>query len=292
MSMPATDLNVEDYRKVVGKVRTRRKKVASDTVVNLFHERNKRKKKDLTSSERENLVLDFRLKARKLARSILRKWHARLDLQEVDSVVDLSLCEAVKRFDPTKGASFMTFLFYHLRGNLIRAVSAAASANTVPVADNRSEEQKGKGRKRAGSRGINAIEVAEALCSHEYMLPDEVLFKKELVNLSTEACEKLDALEREVIYRIYIKEQQLMDIAHSLGYSRCHISRVKKKALETLYDEMSTSMELVGEEEDGAKKVAMGRMLERRKIYRRRPRSKKALAAKRGQKDERLAAVA
>src|SRR5690348_15064745 len=71
---------------------------------------------------KEELVLRYRMKARKLARSILRKWHSRLDLQEVDSIVDLSLCEAVARYNPAKGASFMTFLFYHLRGNLIRAV--------------------------------------------------------------------------------------------------------------------------------------------------------------------------
>jgi len=52
----------------------------------------------------------------------------------VDSIVDLSLCEAVKRFDPLKGASFMTFLFYHLKGNLVRAVAAAATSTAIPNA--------------------------------------------------------------------------------------------------------------------------------------------------------------
>src|SRR5690349_3051107 len=77
----------------------------------------------LSDLEREDLITSSRLKARKLGRSILRKWNARLDLQEVDSIVDLSLCEAAARFDPSVGASFLTFLFYHLRGNLIRAIS-------------------------------------------------------------------------------------------------------------------------------------------------------------------------
>jgi hypothetical protein len=45
-----------------------------------------------------------------------------------------------------------------------------------------------------------------------------------------------------VIERIYLKGQQLMDIARSLGYSRCHISRVKRKALETLYDDLTADM--------------------------------------------------
>ena len=89
----------------------------------------------LTEFEKEDLITQSRLKARKLARSILRKWNARLDLQEVDSIVDLSLCEAAHRFDPSVGASFMTFLFYHLRGNLIRTITASANSNVLPALD-------------------------------------------------------------------------------------------------------------------------------------------------------------
>ena len=200
-----------------------------------------KRSKGLSDEKKTELVIEYRLKARKLARSILRGWHARLDLDEVDSVVDLSLCEAVKRFNPRKGASFMTFLYYHLRGNLIRTVSAAASANSVPLPEGEALEGLMNGHVvngRNGYRGINAVEVAEALCSHDTMLPDEVLFKKEMAFLSNKACDNLDALEKEVIFRIYMEEQQLMDIARNLGYSRCHISRVKKKALDTLYQEI------------------------------------------------------
>lgn len=225
--------------------------------------------KDLSSRDREQLVLEFRMKARKLARSILRKWHARLDLQEVDSVVDLSLCEAVKRFNPDKGASFMTFLFYHLRGNLIRAVSTAASQSTVRSAD--IEEEEGR---RFGGKSVNAMEVAEALCGGEASQPDELLFRKQLINISAEACSQLDELEQEVIYRIYMKEQQLMDIANNLGYSRCHISRVKKKALETLYHSLTARMHT---EDEIKKQRKYGMSADRRRVHRRRPRSRKAI---------------
>ena len=235
----------------------------------------------LSARQREELVITYRLKARKLARSILRKWHARLDLQEVDSVVDLSLCEAVKRFNPKMGASFMTFLFYHLRGNLIRAVTTAASAHMIPLLDLEAgyamNQEISESSKQNPARGVNAIEIAEALCGHDYPLPDEVVFKRELINLSQSACGKLDELAREVISRIYIQGQQLIDIANSLGYSRCHISRVKKKALETLYHDLSEVMGIPADapkpnfdDEDSAVKS------DRRKIFRRRPRSKKA----------------
>ena len=273
MSVAAREAKIENYQRTAKKVRPAAKQQAAEKVVNLFQRKNK--STGIGPRERERLVLEFRTKARKLARSILRKWHSRLDLNEVDSVVDLSLCEAVSRYNPNKGASFMTFLFYHLRGNLIRAVSAAATANVVPLLDQ--EELKNNDSKRgAFLKGANAIEVAEALCGHEYMLPDEILFKKELASMSTVACSKLDALEREVIFRIYIKEQQLMDIANSLGYSRCHISRVKKKALETLHQEMASSLH---QEEEELKTQAAAEV-ERRKIHRRRPRSQKARLAR------------
>ena len=106
----------------------------ANKIVKLFPAKHK-KIEVLTPYEREELVVTHRIKARKLARSILRKWHARLDIQEVDSIVDLSLCEAVRRYNPAFGASFITFLYYHMRGNLIRAVTDAACQNTIPVPD-------------------------------------------------------------------------------------------------------------------------------------------------------------
>jgi len=224
-------------------------------------------KSDLTEAQREELVLEFRLKARKLGRSILRKWQARLDLQEVDSVVDLSLCEAVKRFDPNRGASFMTFLYYHLKGNLVRAVTSAANANIVPASDQQ-QDSENEDRNLA-----NAIDIAESLSGSEPTLPEEELLQKELVELSQQACLKLDQLERQVIERIYLQGQQLLDIAATLGYSRCHISRVKKKALETLEVEMRARLD----EQKPQKKVEPAASSSRRKIHRRRPRSKKAV---------------
>ncbi|NLF25374.1 MAG: sigma-70 family RNA polymerase sigma factor [Deltaproteobacteria bacterium] len=277
--MPVYSLvGVKGLEQVAVKAGRIEKASRAEKVVELSLSKQKQKNKQLSASDREKLVLDFRLKARKLARSILRKWHARLDLMEVDSLVDLSLCEAVRRYDVNKGASFMTFMFYHLRGNLIRAVSTAASLNVVPVMEG--EDGACERRKRSkGNRGISAIEVAEALSSHDNVLPDEALFKKELVMLSSNACAKLDALEREVIYRIYVQEQQLIDIAHSLGYSRCHISRVKRKALDTLCHDLAPSMDGdFGKELSEARKRlnSQGELKERRSVHRRKPRSRKA----------------
>ena len=277
MVLPVSKDGIQGEGSRLKKAASKRKRATSKKVVSFLEAQARRKQQELTDADREALVIEFRLKARKLARSILRKWHARLDLQEVDSIVDLSLCEAVKRFDPTKGASFMTFLYYHLRGNLIRTVSSAATASGYTGAE---ENEEGESEMKYAARAVNAVEVAEALSGSEVSTPDEVLFKKELIELSKEACKKLDSLERQVIERLFLGEEQLMDIAHSLGYSRCHISRVKKKALEELQSQMQQSLSLKGETP----------VQQRRTVHRRRPRSEKAKQA-RQVVDKKIAAV-
>ncbi len=234
-----------------------------------------------TPLQQEALILKYRLKARKLGRSILRRWHSRMDLDEVDSIVDLSLCEAVKRFNPSKGASFMTFLFYHLKGNLVRSVAAAASACSLPTGladDADTERSTGEMMGEMHLRGVNSIEIAESMTSQDVPQPDEALWRKQLHSQSSLACEKLDALEREIIKRIFIQEQQIMDIAASLGYSRCHISRVKKKALETLYDELRGSMnnDDLGQRPSFSDDETMDepQLTSRKAIHRRKPRSR------------------
>jgi RNA polymerase sigma factor (sigma-70 family) len=204
-----------------------------------------------------------------------------MDLEEVDSIVDLSLCEAVRRFDPTKGASFMTFLFYHLKGNLVRAVASAAAASAIPLAIAELAELTAfetEDNARSRSLGLNAVELAEAVSSQEAPQPDEALWRKELTDRSSSACGKLDALEREIVKRIFVQEQQIIDIAAALGYSRCHISRVKKKALDTLQDELRVVMNhddyalMDGEQIDDIDTV-QSRIASRKEVHRRRPRS-------------------
>ena len=187
------------------------------------------------SPEFEELVLSHRENGRKLARSILRRWRVRMPSEEIDSVVDLSLCETAKRYSSNRGATFMTFFFYHLRGHLVRTVARAAQGNNVFLAF-------------AKNAGVDAGDIAqlstETLHSYvpDYLLfqhrdgetPENLLIRREKINQCRSACKKLYALEREVIDRSFGSEEALVDVAKSLGYSRCHISRVKRSALARL----------------------------------------------------------
>lgn len=273
-AMPALKLKTETVRSL--KSPSKNIKKSKDKVIELF--RRVEAAAELSEIQKEEYILRYRIKARKLARSILRRWHSRLELNEVDSLVDLSLCEAVRRFNPNRGASFMTFLFYHLRGNLIRAVTAAANSNLVPMFEEESQDlthdDASEISKSGGYTFVNSMEAADALVGRTALQPEEALLKKEMVDMSLQACSKLDDLEREVILRIYMNGQQLIDIANSLGYSRCHISRVKRKALETLCADLGAEFNIQNFLAD--EEVSPKRSSSKRKQVRRRAGARKA----------------
>jgi len=224
----------------------------------------------------ESLVLAYRNKARKLALSMLRRWHARLPLDELYSVVDLTLCEAGRLYNPKKGASFITFLFYHLRGNLIRAITAAATANVAPIAMGESQDESHEGEE---GHGATAMDVAESLSSSDFATPDDVLYRKEIIRLTREACAELEAVEREIVERLFIGEEQVVDIARSMGYSRCHVSRIKKDALETLQRKLAGVVAAAARGQEGAPvQQAIARRKTLRRVVRRLPRLQPHLA--------------
>ncbi len=199
----------------------------------------KAKQKGLSDEQRQDLILENRSVARKMARSMLRKWRSRLDLLELESTVDLSLCEAASRFDSNRGVNFVTFLFYYLRGNLVRQITEAASASmTVSINDGENSDFNSDNG-RASNQLIDAVEAAAALNSQEQLSPDEEFYRKELHAFSRKACDQLDHLEQQVLYRVFRFEDNIQELASNLGYSRCHLSRVKKRAIETLTKELS-----------------------------------------------------
>jgi RNA polymerase sigma factor (sigma-70 family) len=228
----------------------------------------------LSEEAKEKIILRSRTKARKLAKSLLRRWNARLDINEIDSIVDLSLCEAASRFSPEVGASFMTFLFYHLRGNLIRTISVAANANTVPLLDGDSSDDLDI----AGGSFTQSYEIANAVTGTEAVRPDEALIRNEMIKLSSAAKDRLDTLAKQVLDRVFVDEEQLIDIAYDLGYSRCHISRVKRRALEAVYEDLSSKLDLEAHERpDFDDEDISAKRKRKAEVHRRQPRSAAAL---------------
>lgn len=193
----------------------------------------------------ETTVLEHRENGRKLSRSILRRWRVHMPLDEVDSIVDLALCEAAQRFSPKKGASFMTFFFYHLRGHLVRAVARATQINNFQSTiegdlENDSDLSN-------YSQYIHLVDQ-ELYSQKEQETPEELVLRREKIGVCRDALDSLDCLEKVVLERSYADDEALVDIASTLGYSRCHISRVKKSAMIKLKGNLLSTAHFVGSE--------------------------------------------
>lgn len=193
------------------------------------------KKRKKSQDEINELILSHRENGRKLARSLLRRWRVTMLAEEVDSIVDLSLCEAAGRYEAEKGASFVTFFFYHLRGHLVRAVKSATQDSNIfqALASGAGVDTQDWSTEAPEEMLALVPELTESI-HRDAESPEALLLRKEKANICAEACEKLDELEREVIERSYVQDEPLIEIAKSLGYSRCHISRVKKRAFDRL----------------------------------------------------------
>ena len=186
-------------------------------------------------AEIAELILTHRENGRKLARSILRRWRVRMPADEIDSIVDLALCEAARRYSSERGASFMTFYFYHLRGHLVRSVARAAQASNLFLAFTQHNGVDTTDWQHLSSDAMWSLVPDQMLFGQrDVETPEHVVLRKEKISECRDAVTKLDELEKEIINRSFSSEEPLVDIARALGYSRCHISRVKKTALERL----------------------------------------------------------
>lgn len=193
----------------------------------------------------ESTVLDHRENGRKLSRSILRRWRVHMPLEEVDSIVDLALCEAAQRFSPKKGASFMTFFFYHLRGHLVRAVARATQINNFQATLEGDLENETDTSNFA--HYVHLVDQ-ELYSQKEQETPEDLVLRREKIGVCRNALENLDNLEKVVLERSYSDDEALVDIASSLGYSRCHISRVKKAAMIKLKSNLTSTAHFANKE--------------------------------------------
>lgn len=163
-------------------------------------------------------ILSTRIQARRLAKSMLSRWGSRIEEGELYSIVDLALCQAAENYSPDFGTAFPTFLFYHLKGCLVRAVS-----------------QRIKERRLVSGEDMYALlEDGQSMWSEESFSekqPDKQLETKEQLSLTLEAVKKLRNQEKTALLLIMVEDQPVQDVAKQLGVSRSHASRLRNAAL-------------------------------------------------------------
>jgi len=181
------------------------------------------------------LITDNYESGKRLAWSFLNRWRVRIEEDEVLSITGAALCEAAHRFKKELGVNFKTFLFYYLRGMLLKEITKRVQEQKfrAPLIMNLHE----------ANDDVKGISLENLYASNveltaELRTPEELLSEKERVKICREATSGLDELEKTVLERYFADDESVVDIAKSLGYCRCHISRVKSKALETLSDRL------------------------------------------------------
>lgn len=184
------------------------------------------------------LILSHRELGIKIAWRLLSNWRIRLPQDDVLSMVGIALCEAASRFDPTKGATFGTFLFYHVRGVLLKEIANAMNERRFRNIEGDQESYYLLFNTMCYVNGDSALV--------ETNTPERNLQKQELGNILNSAYSALDDLEKTVLTRHFINEESLVDIAKDLDYCRCHISRVKTTAVSKIgkhFDSIETKDE-------------------------------------------------
>ncbi len=180
------------------------------------------------SSEQQALVTRYRAECIRLALSMLRRWKCRIERDELQSIVDVAVCDAASRFEPTRGVAFMTFLYYHLKGNLVKSIRTRSDRTTVLIDD---LGRSGEWSDATGREYYTEDSFAYASRTAEPLISEEILYERQLLKLCRQVCESLVGAERDVILRTYFDGDDMDKVMAATGYSRGHICRIKKGAL-------------------------------------------------------------
>ncbi len=186
----------------------------------------------LSLEERQSLAEQNRESARKLALSMITRWKCRIEADELQSVIDLALCEAAMRYDRSHGAGFMTFLYYHLKGKLIKTITARAEDNLDFIGDYERPRAMMDSDSECGIRSKEWKNLS--FSDAEYVALDDLLHRQQLYDRCHQACQRLKGVEKEVIRQIFFENKELSQVTSEMGYSRGHLFRVRMKALEKI----------------------------------------------------------
>jgi RNA polymerase sigma-B factor len=208
---------------------------------------------------REQMIADHHYLCRRAARKFLRDGVERNDLEQVAAI---GLIKAVDRFDPAHGTPFAAYAWALVLGELMHYVRDCERLLRAPRRLRELERRwlAGErelwtvlGRKPSDAEiaeyvGIGAAEQTEV---RRYRRCGEVLsmdalgpYEQGALSYTIDAefervalesgFARLSALEREILKEIYERDTPIVELASRLGYSRRHLTRLHKAALQKL----------------------------------------------------------
>lgn len=168
----------------------------------------------------QTLIIAHRDAAHRMGLSVLRRWGIRLDRDEALALFDIALCEAAATYKPARGASLLTWFFYNLKTELRRFLEAEMKPTALGGGAVSPHEGESSPEHPAAPLQLESPETS----------PEEQTYQRELRTLCREALGRCSPLEREVVLECYVQGEKVARVARRLGYSRGHLSLVKRNA--------------------------------------------------------------
>ncbi len=211
------------------------------------------------SPHRQRIIEEHRYLCARAARKFVRNG---LDRRDLEQVAAIGLIKAADRYDPANGTPFEAYAWVFVLGELMHYVRDSEKLLRVPrrlrelerrwlvaecelwmlLARDPSDAEIGAyiGADVGEQRELQRYRDASSTVSMDALRPyeqralsytidnqlDKLMLQNALANLS--------ALEREILTEIYERDTPLIDLAKRLGYSRRHLTRLHRAALQKL----------------------------------------------------------
>ena len=194
-------------------------------------------RKRLPLEKQHELIVAHQESALKIAQSILRGWGMVLPREELESAVNMALCEAAHNYVPTPSATFATYLFYFVKGSLLQWLrfvkqgaddrEGHASRKFLPLTHHTAESSK-----------ENEREELAVAAGHEET-PEKDVCNQELRGKMLDSLARLSRVERDVVCLAVVLEHKVAAVARQLHYSRGHLFAVRQAALRKMQNDLA-----------------------------------------------------
>ena len=209
--------------------------------------------------ERERLVAQYWYLCRRAARRFMRRGLDRADLEQTGAI---GLIKAVDRFDPEQRAPFEAYAWLLVVGELMHYVRDSERVLRAPRSVREAERRWSAAERQLWSAlgrepcesdvarrvGATAAEVREirAYRASNRVLSFEALHLSDQRTLGPPIDEIVDRMtveqmlgaippiERQIVRAIYLDGLPVVEVARRLGYSRRHVTRLHRCALDRL----------------------------------------------------------
>ncbi|MCK5688548.1 sigma-70 family RNA polymerase sigma factor [Myxococcota bacterium] len=224
-------------------------------------------------TDRGEVIEKYMPYVRSIAGKIKKTVAKEIDFDDLVEYGMIGLLEAADRFDPEKGANFMTFAYYRIRGAIYDGLRGMGWMSRTEYAKARFEERANEylaeveQAKEAGQEPpenpfetavedlanavqglaavyITSIDAAEGLQIEDEKagMADEKLGLDQARVLVRKTITKLSEQERELLEMYYYKEMSLQEVGEKLGLSKSWTSRLHARVIEKLHRLLEDSL--------------------------------------------------